>query len=92
MDEQQFTRGLAIDGFPPPVRVQRDTGELGEHRHAFEAKALVTQGELHIMVRGTERLYRAGDVFHLQPDEPHAERYGPQGVTYLVGRKEHGPG
>ena len=26
-------------------------------------------------------------VFHLRADEPHAERYGADGVEYLVGRK-----
>jgi hypothetical protein len=32
-------------------------------------------------------VYRAGDVFHLGANVAHAEWYGPQGVSYLVGRK-----
>jgi hypothetical protein len=32
-------------------------------------------------------LYRPGEVFHLAQAEPHSERYGPTGVSYLVGRK-----
>ncbi|MFM2400154.1 MAG: hypothetical protein RL341_2311 [Pseudomonadota bacterium] len=36
---------------------------------------------------GASRTYAVGDVFHLQAHTPHAEFYGPQGVTYLVGRK-----
>jgi hypothetical protein len=28
-----------------------------------------------------------GDVFHLPANVRHAERYGPNGVQYLVGRK-----
>ena len=31
--------------------------------------------------------YQVGDVFHLQPNELHSEGYGPEGVTYLVSRK-----
>ena len=36
---------------------------------------------------GTNRTYRAGEVFHLQHEEPHAEWYGPEGVRYLVARR-----
>jgi hypothetical protein len=30
---------------------------------------------------------RTGDVFTLEAHRPHTERYGPQGASYLVGRK-----
>jgi quercetin dioxygenase-like cupin family protein len=36
------------------------------------------------------RAYRVGDVFNLPANKPHAERFGPNGVTYLVGRKQSG--
>jgi quercetin dioxygenase-like cupin family protein len=48
---------------------------------------LILEGELHIRVDDTEQAYKVGDVFHLPANKPHAERYGPNGVTYLVGRK-----
>ena len=53
----------------------------------IEAKALVLVGALWITCGGPEKQYAVGDVFHLQANQPHAERYGPSGVTYLVGRK-----
>ena len=44
-------------------------------------------GELRIKTGRAEQTYQAGQVFHLLAGEPHAERYGPEGVAYLVGRK-----
>ncbi len=57
------------------------------HAHPFEAQALVTAGQMWLM-RGdrTEHL-RAGDSFHLLPETPHSERYGPEGATYWVARR-----
>ena len=57
------------------------------HAHPFEAQALVTAGEMWLM-RGdrTEHLC-VGDGFHLLPETPHSERYGPEGATYWVARR-----
>ena len=60
---------------------------LDAHAHPFEAKALILAGELRLCIGDKERVYQAGQVFHLQANETHSERYGPEGVTYLVGRK-----
>jgi quercetin dioxygenase-like cupin family protein len=88
MDRAAFTESLTKEGFPEAVLVTREADTaMDEHSHPFEAKALVVEGELHIRVGEEDRLYRAGDVFHLPANLAHSERYGPQGVTYLVGRK-----
>jgi quercetin dioxygenase-like cupin family protein len=87
MQREAFTEALGKEGFAELVTVQRETGALDDHAHPFEAKALILAGEIHIRVGNDERLYKVGDVFHLPANTPHAERYGPQGVTYLVGRK-----
>ncbi len=87
MQREAFIRNLAEEGFPEPVFVTRTAGVIDEHAHPFEAKALVVDGEIHIRVGGEERLYGVGDVFHLRANERHAERYGPNGVQYLVGRR-----
>ena len=60
---------------------------MDEHTHPFEAKALILAGEIRIVTAQGERVYRAGDLFHLQAHEPHSEFYGPLGVRYLSGRK-----
>ncbi len=88
MQQDEFIALLAREAFQETVTVQREAnGEMDIHTHPFEAKALILQGQLQISVEGVERLYRPGDVFHLAANQPHAERYGPDGVTYLVGRK-----
>ncbi len=89
MDTTAFTHELAAQGFDAPLRLEREAnGAMGWHTHPFEARALVLAGEIRILTeQGPERTYRAGDVFHLRQAEPHAEWYGPQGVTYLSGRK-----
>jgi hypothetical protein len=79
-----------LDGaaFPAPVAVtQPANGRLGEHGHDFEVYALVTSGSITITTDGVESFYGVGDMFHLARQQPHSERYGPQGVEYMASRK-----
>lgn len=88
MNEQDFREQLRAEGFEHAVLVEREPGGmLDTHRHPFEAKALVLQGSIEIDCAGESRSYAEGDVFHLPRDAEHVERYGPQGVRYLVGRR-----
>jgi quercetin dioxygenase-like cupin family protein len=88
MEYLNFVNSLASEGFAEPVKVSRDAnGYLDSHTHPFEAKALILEGEIRIVVSDLETTYRPGDVFQLAENTPHAEFYGPHGVTYLVGRK-----
>ena len=88
MEREEFTQILAREGFEEVVTVTREPdGFLGTHTHPFEAKALILSGELRIKTGRAEQTYQAGQIFHLLAGEPHAERYGPAGVAYLVGRK-----
>jgi quercetin dioxygenase-like cupin family protein len=88
MDRTTFAESLTKDGFPEAVLVTREANvEMDVHQHPFEARALIVEGDMHIRVGDEEREYKVGDVFQLPANEPHSERYGPNGVTYLVGRK-----
>jgi quercetin dioxygenase-like cupin family protein len=88
MHRDAFTQLLRNEGFQELVTVERPAnGMLDIHTHPFEAKALILSGEIRLQCGETSRTYAEGDLFHLQANEPHAEFYGPQGVTYLVGRK-----
>ncbi|CAG2157360.1 cupin domain-containing protein [Cupriavidus numazuensis] len=87
MQREAFVDALSREGFEEFVTVTREAGAMDEHSHPFEAKALILAGEIHIRIGDDERLYKAGDVFHLPANLPHAERYGPDGVEYLVGRR-----
>ena len=89
MTHEDFMSSLRAGGFAEPVTVQREPdGFLDTHAHPFEARALILSGELSICTQTTDCHYGPGDVFHLAADTPHTERYGPEGVTYLVGRKQ----
>ena len=88
MDQTSFLEMLAAEGFPEPVTVDRAAnGHLPPHRHEFEAKALIVEGEITLEVEGLKTSYRQGDVFHLATNQLHSEQYGPQGVRYFSGRK-----
>jgi hypothetical protein len=60
---------------------------LDTHGHPFAVKALMAQGELWLTCQGQTRHLRAGDRFELAHEEPHAERYGPEGAEYWVARR-----
>lgn len=89
MEQTEFLSIIAKQGFAEGVIVDRESnGFLDIHVHPFEAKALILAGELRMSVGKVEQVYTLGSVFHLLPNVPHAENYGPEGVRYLVGRKE----
>ena len=88
MNQDEFVAALKRDGFGEIVTVERQAGgSLDVHTHPFEARALILAGEIRIGVDGILQTYRAGDIFRLSAEEAHSESYGPEGVTYLVGRR-----
>ncbi len=88
MNQEEFTRMLADEGYEQVVTIEREAnGFLGLHSHPFEAKALIIEGEIQIWVEEQEQKCAVGHIFHLNAEVEHAERYGPAGVKYLVGRK-----
>lgn len=60
---------------------------LDTHTHAFGVEAVVTQGEMWLSCDGSTRHLLPGDAFTLDPEVSHAERYGPEGATYWVARR-----
>jgi quercetin dioxygenase-like cupin family protein len=57
------------------------------HTHPFDADALLTAGEMWLTCGGETRHLGVGDTFHLANGTPHSEKYGPQGATYWVARR-----
>lgn len=59
------------------------------HTHPFAVQARLVAGEMWLGRPGQPTCHlRAGDDFSLAADEPHDERYGPQGATYWVARRQ----
>ncbi|HET9978168.1 MAG TPA: AraC family ligand binding domain-containing protein [Burkholderiaceae bacterium] len=60
---------------------------LDTHTHDFDARAVVTEGEMWLTCGDTTRHLRPGDRFELAREVPHAERYGAAGAVYRVARR-----
>jgi mannose-6-phosphate isomerase-like protein (cupin superfamily) len=82
-----FERALTKDGFSSSV-VKFASGTINpEHVHAWDARLLVTEGEIAITVDGSELLYSVGDIFALPANYPHSEVVGSEGVSFIAGRR-----
>ena len=60
---------------------------IDTHTHPFTANALIVQGEMWLTVGNDTRHLRPGDRFEVVADTPHSERYGAEGATYWVARR-----
>ena len=84
----EFEIGARAEGFDEVLeRSWAPQVVLESHVHSFAVKALVVRGEMWLTVDGETRHLRAGDPFELDREVPHAERYGGEGATYWVARR-----
>jgi len=87
-DFAAFQAEALAEGFDEVLeRVWAPGTVLAEHTHPFEVKAVLVQGEMHLEVGAETRHLRPGDTFTLPAGLPHAERYGPEGASYWVARR-----
>ena len=88
MDIQEFEVNLKADGYTT-TKVERAVGyAMGEHDHPFDACALITQGDITLVVNGVSTNYAVGQIFRLPAGTLHHESAGPSGVSYVSARKE----
>lgn len=84
----QFRTAALARGFDEVLERQWQPGTvLDTHTHDFAVDALVVQGEMWLTVGGDTRRLLPGDTFTLDRAVPHAERYGAEGATYWVARR-----
>lgn len=89
MNTQEFEDTLKADQYGEITMVERHIGyQLAQHQHPFDACALITAGEITLVVGGVATTYAVGEIFRLPAGTPHHESAGPSGVSYLVGRRE----
>ena len=83
-----FSASARAQGFDEVLERQWKPGTvLDTHTHGFAVKALVVQGEMWLTCGERTLHLLPGDAFALDRDVPHDERYGPQGATYWVARR-----
>jgi hypothetical protein len=86
---QQFESQLRALGFDTVVvRTWGPSAVAETHSHPFEARALVVQGEMWLTIGAVTRHLKTGDRFELAVGQLHSERYGVEGATYWVGRRQ----
>lgn len=88
MNKVEFEQHLKSENFDEVVIVDKPVGyAMGEHQHTFDACALITSGEITLMIDNVPTRYATGDIFRLPAGVLHHETAGPSGVSYLVGRR-----
>lgn len=85
---EAFKAAALAEGFDEVLTRDWAAGTtLDTHTHPFAVKALVVRGEMWLTVHGQVRHLRSGDAFELASEVPHAERYGAEGASYWVARR-----
>ena len=88
MTVTEFETLLQAEQFADISSVEREAAyALADHSHPFDACALITSGDITLVVDGVATTYLAGDIFRLPAGTPHEEFAGAQGVIYRVGRR-----
>jgi quercetin dioxygenase-like cupin family protein len=88
MNLDAFEAQLHAEGYQVITSVQQPVGyTMGDHVHAFDACALILEGDFTITLGGVDHHYGPGEIFRLPAGTPHSERAGSQGVSYRAGRR-----
>ena len=85
---EEFTKIALEKGFDTVTVREWDANSVAElHTHEFAVQVLVTKGEMWLTRNDQTQHLRVGDTFTMEPETPHAERYGSEGTTYWAARK-----
>ena len=82
-----FEAELTDKGYEVATKSMDPSMELDDHTHDFDVLGLVTSGEISITVDGKVLRYGSGDQFTMAAGCVHSEIIGPEGVTFVVGRR-----
>lgn len=92
MDTEAFKAACLADGYADIETKTIDPNVfIDTHSHPFDVRALVLAGGLTLNCSGEIREFKVGDILELDRDIPHTEQYGPQGYTFLLGRRHPQP-
>ena len=88
MERTEFEAQLQRDGYEVLVRTMQPDTLNPEHAHDFDARLLVVAGEMTVVADGQRNTYRVGDTFSMTHGCRHSEQAGPEGATYVAGRRK----
>ena len=88
MDEIAFREKMKQDGYGEVFLREFDPDYAEDtHTHEFGASVLVLDGEISLTLADRVVTCKAGDIFALDANIPHAEQVGGAGVRFLAARK-----
>ena len=85
MERAEFEAALAQDGYEVVARGMAPNTVNPDHTHDFDARVLVTEGEITITRAGQATRFGVGEWCAVAAGELHAEHVGPTGVSYVAG-------
>ena len=86
-DTSDFEAKVLEQGYDVFRRTLEPSEGLGDHAHDYDVWGFVTAGEFSITVEGTTKSYSEGEEFLLEAGCEHSEAAGPEGCTFVVGRR-----
>ena len=87
MDRTAFEAELQRDGYQIVQNTMQPGAINPEHAHDFDARLMVVAGEMTTVVGDKRSTYQIGDTFSMTHGCRHAENAGPNGATYVAGRR-----
>lgn len=87
MDRAAFEAELRSGGYEIVTNTMQPNRLNDEHAHGFDARLLVVAGEMTIASNGERHTYRTGETFSMTAGCLHSELAGPEGATYVAGRR-----
>lgn len=89
MNQLDFEAALRRDGYNEiDTRNQTPGLENAAHSHPFDVRALMLSGELTLGFDGRVQVCHAGDIFTMKAGCEHTEKFGPEGASYIAGRRQ----
>jgi quercetin dioxygenase-like cupin family protein len=92
MDTTEIEAKWESDGYAVERKTIPPNHSRQLHSHPFDARVFILAGEFTLTSQGQSRVFYPGEHFDMPAGCLHSEHYGPEGATFLIGRKHHAAG
>ncbi|MFO1322316.1 MAG: hypothetical protein U1F52_22140 [Burkholderiales bacterium] len=88
MTDQEFIARCQVDGYVDIERKQQPANFTAQmHSHPFDARVFVTAGLMTLGRDDATRTFNPGEYCDVPAGQIHAEGWGPEGASVVVGRR-----